>query len=251
MFINAIRDTQISNGSNKKGLVSMNTYYVYQLIDPRNNLPFYIGQGKGNRAWSHLSFKSGCNNPHKDRIIKKIQKNRLDVKVEIVKENLTKLEAIGYEAFLIEKIGLSKLSNICKNANPPILIGEQNGFYGKTHSDEIKKKLGNVNKGKDLKSIQGKKSIGDALKARWNDPIERKKLLEVHYSRKGEKRSLEAIESYKISARLRNLKMTAKQRSDRSRAGAATVKIKYAGMKKKCYFNNEGKKRFKWIPAIV
>jgi hypothetical protein len=235
----------------RKRLASMNTYYVYQLIDPRTNLPFYIGEGKGNRAWSHLSFTSGCNNPHKDRIIKKILRNGLNVKIKIVKKNLTKEESIKHEAFLIEKIGLNNLSNICKNANPPILVGEKNGFYGKTHSDEIKKKLGNVNKGKDLKSIQGKKSIAESLKARWNDPVQRKKLLEVLYRRKGEKRSPEAIESYKVTARLRNLKMTAKQRSDRSKAGAATVKKKYAGMKKKCYFDNEGKKRFKWIPVTA
>jgi hypothetical protein len=49
----------------------MNKHYVYQLVDPRTNKPFYIGEGKEQRAWSHLAFKSGCVNPHKDRIIKK------------------------------------------------------------------------------------------------------------------------------------------------------------------------------------
>lgn len=29
-------------------------YYVYELIDPRTNLPFYVGKGKGNRMYSHL-----------------------------------------------------------------------------------------------------------------------------------------------------------------------------------------------------
>ena len=29
-------------------------YYVYQLVDPRNNQPFYIGKGKGRRAKTHL-----------------------------------------------------------------------------------------------------------------------------------------------------------------------------------------------------
>jgi hypothetical protein len=29
-------------------------YYVYQYIDPRNNLPFYIGKGKGKRYQTHL-----------------------------------------------------------------------------------------------------------------------------------------------------------------------------------------------------
>ena len=35
-------------------LVKENKYYVYALIDPINRLPFYIGKGCGNRAWSHL-----------------------------------------------------------------------------------------------------------------------------------------------------------------------------------------------------
>ena len=32
--------------------------YVYVYIDPRNGKPFYIGRGKGNRLFSHLSEKS-------------------------------------------------------------------------------------------------------------------------------------------------------------------------------------------------
>lgn len=28
-------------------------YYVYCLVDPRNNQTFYIGKGKGNRIFAH------------------------------------------------------------------------------------------------------------------------------------------------------------------------------------------------------
>ena len=31
----------------------MNSYFVYILIDPRNNLPFYVGKGKGKRHLQH------------------------------------------------------------------------------------------------------------------------------------------------------------------------------------------------------
>ena len=29
-------------------------YYVYILINPIDLLPFYVGKGKGNRAYNHL-----------------------------------------------------------------------------------------------------------------------------------------------------------------------------------------------------
>jgi len=51
-------------------------YYVYALVDPRNNEIFYIGKGKGRRAWDHLREKtveSSCNS-YKFNKIQKIRK---------------------------------------------------------------------------------------------------------------------------------------------------------------------------------
>jgi hypothetical protein len=227
----------------------MNNYYVYQLIDPRTGIPFYVGKGTKQRAWSHLTFNSGCYNPHKDRIIKKIQSLGLEVIVDIVESNLTTEVAEQNEELLIEKIGLDKLSNICPSAHPPVLTGAANGFYGKKHTDETKVLCGNANRGKDLKSIEGKKSIATSLSDRWADPAQRANQILALQNRKGEKRSAAAIESYKISAAKRNANMTPEQRSARSLAGCATRKINSAGLKRKSYIDDAGKKRFKWIPA--
>lgn len=227
----------------------MNNYYVYKLIDPRNNLPFYIGEGKGNRAYSHMNFKSGCNNPHKDRIIRKIQSLGLEVIISFIATGLSKFEAQILEENVIKEIGIDNLSNICKNAHPPVLFGEKNGFYGKKHTEENKKKCGDSNRGKNNKTSEGLSSISSAMKERWKDPELRKKQIESLKSRKGEKRSELAKESYKKSAADRNAKMTPEERSARTLAGCATKKIKYAGMKRQQYTDETGKKRFRWIPV--
>lgn len=227
----------------------MNNYYVYQLIDPRSNKPFYIGEGKEDRAWSHLSFKSGCNNPHKDRIIQKIQQLGLEVIVKIIYTGLTKLESTRLEELMIADIGIDNLSNICSDANPPVLIGKDNGFFGKTHTAENKKKCGDSNRGKNTKTLEGSRSISSAMKARWQDPKKRENQIAALKSRKGEKRSQQAKESYKRSAALRDSKMTSAERSARTLAGVETKKIKYAGLKRKAYIDNEGKKRFKYVPV--
>lgn len=224
-------------------------YYVYQLIDPRSNKPFYIGEGKGKRAWSHLTFNSGCNNPHKDRVIRKIQKLGLEVGVEIIKDSLTKEESKLLESRIIDEIGLDNLTNICKDANPPILYGKDNGFYGKTHGDRAKILCGNSNRGKDTKTKSGKQAISDAMKLRWMDPVARENQINALRSRKGEKRSPDAIASYKEAASKRNANMTQEERSARTIAGNETKKIKYAGLKKQAYIDDQGKKRFKWVPA--
>lgn len=227
----------------------MNNHYVYQLVDPRTKKPFYIGEGKEQRAWSHLSFKSGCVNPHKDRIIQKIQALGLEVMVEMLHINLTKAESELLEEQIIITIGLSNLTNITPNAHPPVLKGANNGFYNKTHTVENKKKCGDANRGKNNKTVQGAASISQSMKERWEDPTQRANQIQALKNRKGEKRSEQAKESYRQSAAKRNSNMTAEERSARTKAGVATKKIKYAGQKRQRYIDGTGKIRFKWIPA--
>ena len=53
-----------------------NIYYVYALIDPITDLPFYIGKGKNNRCYSHLKeTQSNTDNIFKFRKIQSIISN--------------------------------------------------------------------------------------------------------------------------------------------------------------------------------
>lgn len=97
----------------------MNIYYVYQLIDPRNNKPFYIGKGSGNRAYSHNQFKDGNENPYKDRVIRKLHEQGLEPIVKIIKYFNKEQQAYDYEEYLTEKIGLDNLTNMVVGARPP------------------------------------------------------------------------------------------------------------------------------------
>jgi hypothetical protein len=84
---------------------------------------------------------------------------------------------------------------------------------------------------------------------RWADPVQRANQIQALKNRKGEKRSDQAKESYRQGAAKRDANMTAEQRSARTKAGAATKKIKYAGQKRQRYIDDAGKIRFRWIPA--
>jgi hypothetical protein len=94
-------------------------YYVYKLIDPILNLPFYIGKGSGNRAWSHNEFKDGNENPYKDRYIKKLHDQNLEPIVDIVQYFDDENDAYNFEETLTESVGLKNLTNLVIGARPP------------------------------------------------------------------------------------------------------------------------------------
>lgn len=94
-------------------------YYVYQLIDPTSSLPFYIGKGSGNRAWSHNKFKDGNENSYKDRYIKKLHNLNLEPIVDIIKYFDNETDAYEFEENLTESIGLENLTNLVIGLRPP------------------------------------------------------------------------------------------------------------------------------------
>lgn len=141
-------------------------FYVYALVDPRNNKPFYVGKGKGRRAWHHLRPGGVDGNPKKQSKIDKIRSMGLEPLVSILAADIED-ESFAYD---LEEMYIKHmrpdLTNICDQARPPNHKGktdverygaeraaarrlsmsqlqkDRGGFYsGRTHSDATRKRL--------------------------------------------------------------------------------------------------------------
>jgi hypothetical protein len=142
-----------------------NIYYIYQYLDPRTNLPFYIGKGSGDRMYRHLAeTKDKTENRKKYAVIKGLQNKGLEPIVEKIAENLTEVVAYEMERKLIEQYGRRDLdeggilTNICTDNRPPHFIGENHPRYGTKHSKETIKRfveMRSKNKGKTYEEIYG------------------------------------------------------------------------------------------------
>lgn len=71
-------------------------YYVYEWIRLDTNEPFYVGKGKGDRAYNFNNRNYYFNN-----LIKELDDNNIDYAVYLLHENLTEEVALQYEAYYI------------------------------------------------------------------------------------------------------------------------------------------------------
>jgi len=132
-------------------------YYVYELIDPRINLPFYVGKGKNDRVYFHLSEKSRAksDNERKFNKIQKIRECGYEPEIKIVKYFDNEDDAYLYEEELIKKYGRIRydengiLTNICESSRPPKLKGRTyKEIYGDKWEEQIeKRKTAQINVG--------------------------------------------------------------------------------------------------------
>lgn len=91
------------NGFSEKTLDALNGFYVYALIDPRDDKVFYIGKGTGNRVFSH-EVESGKLYKSEKKKLNKIREIEIEgflVKRLIVNWGLSENEAFVAEATLI------------------------------------------------------------------------------------------------------------------------------------------------------
>lgn len=104
-------------------LTAKNRYYVYHLIDPRNDEVFYVGKGTGNRIKSHVREAKGrkFQNARKCERIIAIMDSGLKVDERIVFKELTEPAAYMIEAAEIDRIGRDCLTNLSHGLEPALV----------------------------------------------------------------------------------------------------------------------------------
>src|SRR5262245_12951786 len=96
----------------RKPYKKIKEFYVYVLVDPAACRIFYVGKGKDNRVDNHeQEARRGCA-CHKCRKIRKMWRTGGEVVKHIVLRTTNEQEAFDYEARLITKIGLGRLTNV-------------------------------------------------------------------------------------------------------------------------------------------
>lgn len=103
-------------------------YYIYSLVDPRNNNIFYIGKGLGNRVFQHAKGALSGKISESDKIdtIKQIYQAGLEPLYYILRHNIKdEKQALEYEALAID------LLSIVKPNQQPLT-----NIQGGTHSSE-------------------------------------------------------------------------------------------------------------------
>ncbi len=87
-------------------------FYVYALIDPQQGEIFYVGKGRGERAFQHARYAlkvdpSQTRTQLKLDVIREIHAAKREVRVEIVRHGLTETMAYEVEAAVIDALNLA------------------------------------------------------------------------------------------------------------------------------------------------
>jgi uncharacterized protein len=109
--------------------------YVYCLVHPKTNSPFYVGKGERNRIFDHeIEAQETNNQSDKLNIIREIKEQGLDIDYFILRHGLS-----SDEAYLIESV----IIDFMEKFNGPLtneVLGHHSDFQGLMTLDEIKRR---------------------------------------------------------------------------------------------------------------
>jgi hypothetical protein len=136
-----------------------NNWYLYYLIDPRNEKPFYVGissRDKDVRLTEHKRPKERTKNFLKYMKIREIKSAGLDVQIKIIEDNLTKQEAESKE---ITAIALLKAAGI-------VLTNISLGGNVYIPTPEVREKISAAKKGQPsyVRTEEHKQRMSESLK---------------------------------------------------------------------------------------
>jgi hypothetical protein len=195
------------------GTVNKNKY-LYVLMDPRkegpfyfselgmtfSHYPFYVGIGNNKRWLEHN--KEAINEAHnignigkKGRIRKIIEEGMIPL--VWISEKISKNTAILLERVFIQLLGRINLKTGClfnltdggeyfegwiatdeyRRKMSELMTGSKNGFYGKKHTDEVKKRLSEIRKNT-TSSQKTRDKISKAIKGRHHSEETKRKIRE-------------------------------------------------------------------------
>ena len=154
-------------------------YYVYLLIDPETDEPFYIGKGKDNRVFDHLSCALGTEHEtDKYNEIRRIIDSGQSVKHLIVRHGLTEKNAFEIESALIDTFKfIPKFNHFIKGNIQGGVKSIEKGLmttseivrlYNAEALDEIGEDCVIININKTYKRGAGKNAIYEATKEIWD-----------------------------------------------------------------------------------
>ena len=140
----------------------VNSFYTYAYLR-KDGTPYYIGKGKGYRAW--VTHHKPVEKPSHDRIM-------------LLKTNLTEQEAFKHEAYMIavfgrKDTGTGILRNRSDGGEKSRAGGIGNFREGTKHKEETKKLIGSYHKGKNV-SEETKEKLRKANKGKkwWHNGVE-------------------------------------------------------------------------------
>ena len=149
--------------------------YVYTLIDPRDQKPFYVGKGRGNRVFAHANDALETEvETDKLETVRAITKDKLQVKHMILRHGLDDATALTIESSLIDfaRFFELELTNL--------VSGHHASAFGVMTTDEISRKFNSppldaigsdcvlININKRYRETKGALSIYDVTKGYWS-----------------------------------------------------------------------------------